>query len=251
MRRFQCVSLAAAAAAVGFASVASAADMPTKAPVYKAALVAHDNWTGCYVGGNLGVAWSNQNQNRIDEIGVGPAPADYGSDTDSGFAGGGQIGCDYQFASSWVVGVRGQFDWGSLSGSHAVAAFPTFTMQDKTNYFGSGTIRLGYAVQPAVLVYGQGGIAWANNADTVLQPSGALSESASWTQTGWTVGGGVEWAVAPNWSVFAEYNYMDFGSNSIQFNAAPGLIPVGEHINVSQTVQTALVGVNYRFHLGQ
>ncbi len=217
-----------------------------------AAPVSAYNWTGCYIGGNLGGGWSRQDQHRTDRIGVGAAaPADYGSETDSGFVGGGQVGCDYQFAATWVVGIRGQFDWASLSGSHALPTFPTFTMHDKTTSFGTGTVRLGYSVQPTVLVYGQGGVAWIRNKDTLLQPNGSLSESASWTEIGWTVGGGVEWAFAPNWSVFAEYNYMDFGTNSIQFNAAPGLVPVGEHIHVKQTVQTILVGLNYRFSLGR
>jgi outer membrane immunogenic protein len=55
---------------------------------------------------------------------------------------------------------------------------------------------------------------------------------------------------APGWSVFAEYNYMDFGTNSITFIAPPPLLPVGEHINIGEKVSTALVGVNYKFKWG-
>ena len=237
---------------IGGLSAASAADMAVKAPVYKAPPpVVVYNWTGCYVGGNIGGGWSKQNQTRVDQIGVGPAPADYGSETDSAFIGGGQVGCDYQFAGNWVVGAQGQFDWGNIRGSHVLPAFPTFTMFDKTSFIGTATARLGYLFAPQVLAYVKGGAAWTRNADFLNQPSGALSENASWNSTGWTVGGGVEWMFAPGWSVFGEYNYMDFGTSTITFNAAPGLLPVGEHISISEKTQTALVGVNYKFNFAQ
>ena len=249
MKKFAFVMSILAASAVS----ASAADMAprtyTKAPPPPP--VAVYNWTGCYIGGNVGGGWARQNQTRVDQIGVGPAPAVYGSETDSAFIGGGQIGCDYQFAGNWVAGVQGQFDWGSINGSHSLPAFPTFTMFDKTKFIGTATARLGYLVTPQVLAYVKGGAAWTNSSDYLLQPSGALSENASWNNTGWTVGGGLEWMFAPGWSVFGEYNYMDFGTSLVTFTAPPGLFPVGEHVNISQTVQTALFGVNYKFNFAQ
>jgi outer membrane immunogenic protein len=236
-------------AGLGAASAADMAAAPryTKAP--PAPVVAY-NWTGCYIGGNVGGGSAKQNQNRVDQIGVGPAPAIYGSETDSAFIGGGQVGCDYQFAGSWVVGVQGQFDWGSINGSHALLAFPTFTMYDKTKFIGTATARIGYLFAPQVLGYVKGGAAWTNNYDFLTLPGGGLSESSGFTSTGWTVGGGLEWMFAPGWSVFGEYNYMDFGTNLVTFIAPPGLIPVGEHINISEKVQTVLVGVNYKFNFG-
>jgi outer membrane immunogenic protein len=63
------------------------------------------------------------------------------------------------------------------------------------------------------------------------------------------VGAGAEWMFAPNWSVFAEYNYIWIEDTSGQhFNAAPGLVPPGEVLNVKPTTQTAMVGLNYKFH---
>jgi len=56
---------------------------------------------------------------------------------------------------------------------------------------------------------------------------------------------------APGWSVFGEYNYMDFGTRTLTFIAPPGLFPVGEHVNISERVQTALFGVNYKFNWAQ
>jgi outer membrane immunogenic protein len=123
-------------------------------------------------------------------------------------------------------------------------------MFDKTSFIGTATARVGYLFAPQVLAYVKGGAAWTTNSDVLLLPTGGVSESANWTRTGWTVGGGVEWMFAPGWSVFGEYNYMDFGTNSVTFTAAPGLFPVGEHINIAQKTQTALVGVNYKFNFG-
>ncbi len=62
-----------------------------------------------------------------------------------------------------------------------------------------------------------------------------------------TFGVGGEYMVTPNWSVFAEYNYMWIEDMSGQhFNASAGL--TGEVLNVKQVSQTVLVGVNYKFH---
>jgi outer membrane immunogenic protein len=242
------MALVAFAAAPALAADMNAVPAPidTKAPLY--------SWTGCYVGANLGGGWSKQDQARIDQIGVGPAAANYGSESDSAFIGGFQIGCDYQFAGNWVVGAQGQVDGGNMSGSHVLPAFPNFTMYDKTSAVGSATVRLGYLFAPQVLGYVKGGVARARNSDSLFKsvPTSFLSESSGWwNRTGWTVGGGVEWMFAPGWSVFGEYNYMDFGTNTVTFIAAPGLLPVGEHVNVVETTQMALVGVNYKFNWAQ
>lgn len=92
-------------------------------------------------------------------------------------------------------------------------------------------------------------MAWMNNRNQLFLPDGGLSESASFTSPGMTVGVGGEWIFAPNWSVFAEYNDLWIEDDAAQhFAAAPGLLPPGEVINTRQRAQTALVGVNYKFH---
>jgi outer membrane immunogenic protein len=81
----------------------------------------------------------------------------------------------------------------------------------------------------------------------VFTPGGALIESSSFTVPGMAVGAGIEWMFAPNWSVFAEYNYMWFlDDTATHMNPNPGF--VGEVLNVRQRAQTALLGVNYKFH---
>jgi len=81
----------------------------------------------------------------------------------------------------------------------------------------------------------------------VYSPAGALIESASFYQPGMTAGIGAEWMFTPNWSVFAEYNYMWFhDDNAQQFTLAGGA--PGEVISSSQRVQTVLISVNYKLH---
>src|ERR1700757_922497 len=85
--------------------VASAADMPLKAkplagPVY--------NWTGCYIGGDVGGAWTRMDTSRFSQDTIGPAFANYGREDDKGFMGGGQAGCDFQ-TTNLVFGVQGTF----------------------------------------------------------------------------------------------------------------------------------------------
>ena len=246
------LGLAAIGALIAAPAMAADLRMPLKAP--PAPLVPVATWSGCYIGGNVGAGWTRQEQSRVDQITLAgtivAVPADYGSETDTGVIGGAQIGCDYEFAPRWVLGVQGQFDWGNLNGSHALPAFPTFTMNDKTDNFDTATARLGYAFAGSALAYVKGGAAWAHNKDVLLQPGGALSESASWTETGWTVGAGLEYRIMGNWSIFGEYDYMDFGSRTIQFNAPPGLSSLGEHVTIKQNLQEVKFGVNYRFNFG-
>ena len=92
-------SLTLLAAVIGLAaSQASAADLPRKAPVYVPPAPPPITWTGCYIGANVGGVFAR----RSADFAFGTLD----SDTNSGFAGGGQIGCDYQFAGGWVFGIR-------------------------------------------------------------------------------------------------------------------------------------------------
>jgi outer membrane immunogenic protein len=232
------------------ASQASAADLPRKAPVYVPPAPPPITWTGCYIGANVGGVFARRS-------------ADFGSfgsldsDTNSGFAGGGQIGCDYQFAGGWVIGIRDMFDGSSLSRDRTFS-FPgttppvAGTVHLKNSWFDTLTGRLGYSVTPAWLWYFQGGAAWAKNSADV-NINGFQVGSADKTRTGWTVGGGVEWMFAPHWSAFLEGNYMDFGSTDRNI-VTPATIPVcaaGCPFNTKTTAATVLVGVNYRFNLGK
>src|SRR5882762_7789286 len=143
------------------------------------------------------------------------------------------------------------FDFGDIDSSHALPAFPGFTSVNTTKNIFTVTGRLGYLFAPQVLGYVKGGGAWARIDHDILQPGGALSESASGVnRQGWTVGGGVEWMFVPGWSVFGEFNHMDFGHKNISFVAAPGTLGVADVVRTRLQVEQALVGVNYKFNWG-
>jgi outer membrane immunogenic protein len=237
---------------------ASAADMAarpyTKAPI--AAPVMTYNWSGCYIGGNVGGGWTRTNQTGISPVGGAlfvPA-VDLGRSEGSEFIGGAQIGCDYQFAGNFVVGVQGMFDFGNINSRNNFpdARVAGFLQETRTRDIFTGTARVGYLFAPQLLGYVKGGGAWTNTRTEVFgtAPALFLSQSASTDRTGWTVGGGLEYMFAPNWSVFAEYNYMDFGRENINFVSAPGTIGVPTTTSTRLEMQTALVGVNYRFNWG-
>jgi outer membrane immunogenic protein len=179
---------------------------------------------------------------------------DFGSQNGSSVVGGGQIGCDYQFASNWVVGIQGQGDFGTINSSNAVAAFPGIIAQFQVKNIETLTERVGYTITPAILAYVKGGAASANASGAAIIPGGLVGESANFTMTGYTVGGSLEWMFAPGWSVFGEYNYMDFGTKNVNF-ASTGLGgglfgPAGTLADttvIKLTTQTAIVGVNYKF----
>jgi outer membrane immunogenic protein len=223
---------------LGATGVASAADMAVKALPRVAPLMY--NWQGCYIGGNAGGAW-----NRMDtEL---PGLLDYGRENDSGFIGGGQAGCDFMAGKDLVFGVQGMFDFGNVSGRHAVTAFPTFSETNNLRSIGTATGRIGYLWTPQFLGYVKGGMAFMRERNQVFLPSGGLFEAASFTLPGMTVGAGAEYMFTPNWSVFAEWSYYWIEDKSGQFfTPAPGF--VGETLNVKPVSQSVLVGVNYKFH---
>jgi outer membrane immunogenic protein len=251
--------------------LAQAADMPLKAappPV---------GWTGCYFGVNIGGAWSDatatpggfvsngfvnfpgrvaEGQFRSYDLGGG------------GFSGGGQLGCNYQ-AGVWVLGAEADIQGTTLStnGSFAfptTAAFITNTQTASQSLSWIGTVRgrLGYLITPSWLVYGTGGLAYAqvDNIFTTLGvpngfPGQPVSVSSSDMRTGWTAGAGMEYALTNTWTAKVEYLYYDLGSQTLLLSYAglpsppPGPPAPGNAINYNFTEKGSLirVGLNLRF----
>ena len=230
---------------LGATGAASAADMAVKARPVVAPIMY--NWQGCYIGGNVGGGWNRMDTELVAVDGIGPVSANFGRENDSGFLGGAQAGCDFMAGKDLVFGVQGMFDFGNVNGRHALTDFPTLSETNSLKSIGTATGRIGYLWTPAFLGYVKVGMSWMQDRNQVLRPGGALS--SNFTLPGMTAGVGGEWMLTPNWSVFVEYNYMWIEDMSGQhFTAAPGLLPPGEVLNVKQTAQTALVGVNYKFH---
>jgi outer membrane immunogenic protein len=217
----------------------------TKAPPVVAAAY---SWTGCYIGGHVGGVVSEDNTTSLFGSSIS-----YGS---AGFVGGGQIGCDYQFAPGWVAGIEGRAAGTSLKSSHAATVtnlvtgttIPAqFTLNN--DFLASATARLGHTFADRWLVYVRGGAAWTHEkADDAFTTVGgiAVDPSAALSRTGWTVGAGVDWAFAPHWSAVLEYNYYDFGSKDARLtDTASNVFVTG--LSLKDTIHAVTAGVNYHF----
>ena len=217
------------AAAFGLAATTAgvAADLPArtyaKAPAVYAPV---DVWSGFYIGAMGGYGW----------VGNGVAPFD---DVKGGF-GGGTIGYNWMVSPNWLIGLEAEGAWADINQSvGAVAAIAPFTAGSvKTEAFGSVTGRIGYTFGSA-LVYAKGGFGFASN--KVAFTLAGVSASDTQTQTGYTIGGGLEYMIAPNWSVKGEYLFANYDSKN--FTVFGVTAPSGD-----QELHTVKVGVNYHFN---
>ncbi len=183
--------LLAGVAALGFGSVASAADLPARMPVKAPPIIAPVfSWTGCYIGAHVGGAWMRK---EWSDPFLGPGMNPFNSHDGSGVMAGGQIGCDYQVAN-WVFGIEGQGSWTDLKASSVDPLGTNETDHSELDAIGSVTGRIGYAWDRA-LFYAKGGGAWARDefwiADTLFGANGGLHyDGGTRTRSGWTVGAG-------------------------------------------------------------
>jgi outer membrane immunogenic protein len=220
---------------------ACAADLPASAPVYKATPMAPGfSWAGFYVGIEGGGAWGRSKQTS------GNGDVTNGFDLDGGLVGG-EYGTNWQFGH-WVLGLESDASWVSLRGTTpelVPPSAPGFTASTTQDYLGTNRGRIGYA-QDRWLVFATGG-----EADTLVQatssgPIGSISETKY--RMGWTGGGGVEWAFAPQWSAKLEYLYTDFGSHMAYLNPVPtGFTNRAGGVSLNENI--VRVGINYHYDL--
>jgi outer membrane immunogenic protein len=260
MYRF-CTRLIVAISALALAPMATAADLPLKAPAYQPPPPPVFSWTGWYAGLNAGYNWGDGSvsSTAVPTGGLVPGVATglalvgiYDLDPGhNGFIGGGQVGYNSQF-NNLVTGIEADIQ-GLANNGRANRPFtgpvPGFSEQ----YFGTqsaqaeirwlGTLRgrLGGLISPSALIYVTGGLAYGGvnaggainaqeNASLVAKPfdflpsvGGAIN---SQTRAGWTLGGGWEWMLAPRWSVKAEYLYYDLGTVSTNYGVSTLCTPV-------------------------
>jgi outer membrane immunogenic protein len=229
--------LLATVALVALGAPALAADLAarpyTKAPPIAAAPIY--NWTGFYIGGHIGAAFNNNDTFNGVVTGGGD---------DARFLGGVQAGFDFQVAPNWVLGVEGQYSW--LANNNGAWLFPGgYAYTNDQRGIGSVTGRIGYTWGPALL-YVKGGYAFADNRETLLLAGVPTAFTLDGDhKDGWTVGAGLEYMFAQNWSAKAEYQFYDFDRST--FVTPVVLAPFGSFRNEVHTVK---VGINYRFNLG-
>ena len=231
-------------AAFGIASQASAADLAarpyTKAPPPMIAAIY--DWSGFYVGANGG--WGSS-RNCWDFLPVAGGVTPEGCHDATGGVAGGQIGYRWQSAG-WVFGVEAQGDWADLRGSNASLAFIGQTNRSKIDAFGLFTGQVGYAWNNALL-YVKGGAAITDSRFTTIDTATGIVTSSTGDNTRWggTVGVGLEYGFAPNWSVGVEYDHLFMQDKTLAFTAPGGVLFQTDRIR--QDVDLVTARINYRF----
>jgi outer membrane immunogenic protein len=252
---------------------AAAADMPVKAPVFKAPVAVMDPWTGLYAGLNAGYSWGPWDSNNPAGLANFPGSATALSSSASphvnGVIGGVQLGYNWLLQKNWLVGVEGDFQWSgekdSLNGTAAVTlttpdfrfVFTGTSANDwKMKWFSTLRARTGFVTADQWLIYATGGLAFINatysnsTAVTAQQftSGGALvaqtnlssANSETKTRTGFALGAGVEKKIDAKWSAKLEYLYIDGGTYTfVQSSAVATSVRIRDHI--------ARVGLNYAF----
>jgi outer membrane immunogenic protein len=251
MRKF--VFAHAAVLAVTFAAPAIAADLPITSEVPYVA--PRFSWTSCYVGGHLGGGSARKDMTDpvqlVQDSFIFPGATTgvtTASTSPTGAVIGGQIGCDYEFASFMVVGIEGSASGSTMKGSTSVGlplGNPDIgIMQANTDFLASVTGRVGYAFD-RVLLYTKAGVALAGDKYNVSGTFTGLPYDFQGLDNryGWIVGGGVDWAFARHWSVNVEYDYYSFGHGGILM--ADSINGFSGVVDVKQTVQVVKVGLNF------
>ena len=257
-----------------------AADLPARAPVYKAPPPAVEvwSWSGFYIGANIGYSWGRSDTSVNFTNGAGTLLfASSNKFNLNGVIGGGQIGVNWQ-NGNWVLGIeadiqgtgqKGSFDVVCPTGVCAapfgiIALFPggpvTASVNQKLRWLGTVRGRLGVTLAPTVLAYVTGGLA-VGGVTTDIAVSGATGTtpvaaafSSDTTKAGWTVGGGLEARLGGNWTGKVEYLYVDLRSISggpfVTPVAALGGGFVSTSFNSRITDNIVRVGLNYKFGPG-
>jgi len=211
------------------------------------------SWTGWYIGGNAGYGWGESTSPGISSVGLAFAPGSFPSLSPKGFIGGGQIGYDWQVNPNWVIGLVTDFQGADIkaSGTNTVVDgagnIGTTSLSEKLDFLGTGRVRLGWAANNW-LFYGSGGFAYGDVHSKVNFTSSLgdlVTGSRSETRAGWAAGGGINYAVTPNWILGVDYLHYDLGHTSVT-----GVDPVFlTSIKASQTVAGDVVRgvINYKF----
>ena len=230
-----------------------AIDIPRMAAEFNRALPAYVppsrdyDWTGFYVGGFVDNTWSKTSASSVDNVSGGS----FGFDTNGARWGGGvQLGFDYMLPSRIVLGVAADMTSGGTKKTTFSDA--SGSSANQTTIFDSETVRgrFGYAADN-ILFYTTSGFAWSNAQFVRTQLTGALNGATAGTDEatnkglmGLTVGGGIAYAFAQNWNVFAEYRYTSFAAASLS-------LPFSQLTTSTRTTVSAVeLGVNYKFTPG-
>lgn len=234
--------------AFGLSAPASAADLAarpyTKAPAPMVATIY--DWSGFYIGINGGGGSSRKCWDFVTPV-AGVLVGE-GCHNATGGTVGGQVGYRWQSAN-WVFGLEGQGNWADFSGDNVSLLFPAQRNRTKIDAFGLITGQVGYAWNNVLFYVKGGGAVVADKYRIYVAPGlvGADTLLASTNDTRWggTVGAGLEFGFAPNWTVGVEYDHIFLGNRTLTLTAPGGVAFQTDRI--SQNVDMGLVRLNYRW----
>jgi outer membrane immunogenic protein len=263
-----------ASASIGQAFAADLSPAYKAMPVKAVAPVA--NWTGLYIGGNVGYGWDSGStaiSGSTNNPGLAPGlaaifaagsyPAALSSSA-KGVIGGGQIGYNWQMPSQWLIGLEADLQGSAIKGTTSQTQTPAFfdstatSVTKSIDWFGTVRGRVGFLATPELLLYGTGGLAYGQTKSSfsttdltngcVANATLCANGSSSSVRAGWTAGAGAEAMLGSNWSAKLEYLYVDLGRYSPSVTAST--LPAVVFFNTSAQFheQTVRVGLNYHFN---
>ncbi|HET6388852.1 outer membrane protein [Hyphomicrobium sp.] len=230
------------------------------------AIIEGYNWSGLYVGANVGFSESRTDVDLSHSTGAifyndpfVPSAGHLGSD--DSVVGGVEVGFNHQF-NSIVVGVAADVSWTDTEneGTFTTPLGSQWNIKSSPDIFGTVRGKAGVLVRPDLLIYATGGLAWGQfdvkQATTFVEGSGCSVDcegsrtSGNFNHLGFVVGGGLEWALTQHWSLKAEYLFLDFGSEDYQLQGTTkpgGNVPYVETFSADQQMHIGRAGINYRF----
>jgi outer membrane immunogenic protein len=233
------------------------ADLGARAPTKAAVLDQARGWSGFYAGLNAGYGGVNSDPavTYIGDPTTNAFPAALPSMRASGFTGGAQAGYNWQ-RGGLVLGGEIDFNWlGARSSAHVEPFWVTdffinyLDISSRYDWLSTARLRAGVLITPDLLLYATGGLAVTQVQDSAAHTYPTFPSTSAWSESrtlyGAAVGGGLEYAFAPNWSVKAEHLHAAFNNVDPQWTS-PGVV-VGSTVSFAHHLDLARLGVNYRW----
>jgi outer membrane immunogenic protein len=235
------------------AGTAAAADLrrpaPVKAPAPAPVVY---NWSGCYVGAGGGYGMFDQ------EVTYAPGGVPQGLSNDvggRGWFGTVQVGCDYQFGPTFVIGAFADYDFSGIKGDWSQPAFAAVVGEEKHKSSWAAGGRIGWLPFQQLLVFVSGGYTQARfDAINLVAASNGAPTGLSvdkHTYSGWFIGSGYEYGISwlPGLFWKTEYRFADFGSERVTL--LNGGVPSGVYFDQDKTIQTIRSELVWRFNFGR
>jgi outer membrane immunogenic protein len=226
------------------AAGAMAADLPARAYTKAPAFVEANDWSGIYIGGQVGYDWAvnrytyNNGAGIVEDFNETQQASNPGS-----VAGGGRIGIQKQW-SNWVLGIEGNYNWTSLKQADSGVLAPGTLRSWKTDGIAAVVGKVGYSFD-RWMIYAKGGWADADINTFAIDPATGINGGAKKWQSGYTIGTGIDYKITQNWIAGAEFNYYNFKYDRSVLNAGG---TIGTWSNSNANIYSLLFSLSYLFN---